>query len=198
MITQEVQEEKQEVQKEVVIKAPFTNVIGNIISNNSISLSQNKVNLPGVASRVTADTQAATENQKKFVYKSETTILFLQHNEIRRLNHEKPDMCLYKVLEDIMWKSPANLIWIDLSYNYLVTIDDEILKFPNLQNLYLQYNYIKDLGEVRKLQKLRHLKSINLFGNPIEQVPGYRLWILGVLYEDNDCLKKLDQVVITA
>lgn len=97
-----------------------------------------------------------------------------------------------------MWKSPANLVWIDLSYNYLVTIDDEILKFPNLQNLYLQYNYIKDLGEVRKLQKLRHLKSINLFGNHIEQIPGYRLWILGVFYEDNDCLKKLDQVVITA
>jgi len=107
-------------------------------------------------------------------------------------------MCLYRVLEDIMWKSPANLIWIDLSYNYLLTIDEEILKFPNLQNLYLQYNYIKDLGEVRKLQKLRNLKSVNLFGNPIEQVPGYRLWILGALYEDNDTLKKLDQVVVTA
>jgi hypothetical protein len=52
-------------------------VIANIIANHSIGLSQNKVNLPGTASRVTADTQAAIENQKKFEYKSETTILFL-------------------------------------------------------------------------------------------------------------------------
>lgn len=181
-----------------MVKAPFTNVIANIIASHSISLSQNKVNLPGVANRVTADTSTAIESQKKFEYKSETTVLFLQHNEIRRLNAEKPEMCLYRVLEDVMWKSPANLTWIDLSYNYLVTIDEEILKFPNLQNLYLQYNYIKDLGEVRKLQKLKNLKSVNLFGNPIEQVPGYRLWILGALYEDNDTLKKLDQVVVTA
>ena len=96
-----------------------------------------------------------------------------------------------------MWKSPVNLIWIDLSFNYLTTIDEEILKFPNLQCLYLQYNFIKDLGEVRKLGRMKNLKSVNLFGNPIEQVPGYRMWVLGVLYEDNDTLKKLDQVVVT-
>lgn len=77
MITQEIPEEKQEVQREIVIRAPITNVIANIIANHSIGLSQNKVNLPGTASRVTADTQAAIENQKKFEYKSETTILFL-------------------------------------------------------------------------------------------------------------------------
>ena len=67
-----------------------------------------------------------------------------------------------------MWKSPENLIWIDLSYNYLVTIDEEILKFPNLQNLYMNYNYIKDLSQTQKLGKLKNLKSLNLFGNPVE------------------------------
>jgi len=108
------------------------------------------------------------------------------------LNGDVPQNGLFSVLQDVMWKSPANLIWIDLSYNYLTTIDEEILKFPNLQCLYLQHNYIKDLGEVRKLARLMSLKSLNLFGNPIEQVPAYRMWVLGVFYEDNDVLKKFD------
>ena len=46
----------QEAPKEIVIKAPFTNVIANIIANNSVSLSQNKANVPGLTQRVTADT----------------------------------------------------------------------------------------------------------------------------------------------
>lgn len=75
---------------------------------------------------------------------------------------------MFTILKEVMWRSPTNLIWIDISYNYLTTIDDEITKFPNLQNLYLQYNYIKDLGETKKLHKLKSLKSLNLFGNPIE------------------------------
>lgn len=50
------------------------------------------------------------------------------------------------VLKEIMWKAPENLIWVDLSYNHLITIDDELLKLPNLENLYLNYNFIKDLA----------------------------------------------------
>jgi len=74
--------------------------------------------------------------------------LFLQNNQIRKLAGDTEIDGLFNVLTDVMWKSPVNLTWIDLSYNYLVTIDEEILKFPNLQNLYLQYNYIKDLGQI--------------------------------------------------
>lgn len=95
-----------------------------------------------------------------------------------------------------MWTS-NNLIWLDLSYNYLVAIDEEILKLPKLQTLYLHCNYIKNLEEVKKLAYLSDLTSLNLFGNPIEQIPGYRLWVLGVLYSENDCLKRLDQSIIT-
>lgn len=74
--------------------------------------------------------------------------MFLQNNQIRKLAGDTEIDGLFNVLTDVMWKSPVNLTWIDLSYNYLVTIDEEILKFPNLQNLYLQYNYIKDLGQI--------------------------------------------------
>lgn len=66
-----------------------------------------------------------------------------------------------------MWTTD-NLVWLDLSYNYLVTIEDEILKLPKLKTLYLQCNCIKNLEEVRKLSALTDLNTINLFGNPIE------------------------------
>lgn len=50
---------------------------------------------------------------------------------------------------------------------------------------------------MRKLGQLNDLSSLNLFGNPIEQITGYRMWVLGALYAENDCLKRLDQVVVT-
>ena len=90
-----------------------------------------------------------------------------------------------------MWTT-NHLVWLDLSYNYLVNIEDEISKFPNLTNLYLQCNYIKNLEETRKLAQLSELKTLNLFGNPIEQVPGYRMFVLGAIYAENDALKRLD------
>lgn len=48
------------------------------------------------------------------------------------------------------------------------------------------------------MAQLTELKTLNLFGNPIEQIPGYRLFVLGNIYSENDALKRLDQVVITA
>jgi hypothetical protein len=39
---------------------------------------------------------------------------------------------MFNVLKQVMVNDPTKLIWIDLSYNYLVTIDTEILNFPNL------------------------------------------------------------------
>jgi len=46
---------------------------------------------------------------------------------------------------------PTQLLWLNLSFNYLVKIDEEILNFPNLKSLQLHGNYIADLEEVRKL-----------------------------------------------
>ena len=49
-----------------------------------------------------------------------TQTLFLQNNEIRSV-FELP-----RVLEDVMYNS-QNLIWLDLSYNYLDRIEDDLL-----------------------------------------------------------------------
>tara|TARA_B110000503_G_C7030962_1_gene363958 strand:- start:173 stop:817 length:645 start_codon:yes stop_codon:yes gene_type:complete len=152
----------------------------------------------GGGARKTEDTQKTGAATKKMQVNRVTTTLFLQNNQIRSLVGDmKAESCLSAVLQDVMWTT-NNLVWLDLSYNYLVNIEDEILKFPQLQTLYLQCNFIKNLEETRKLAQLSELKTLNLFGNPIEQIPGYRLFILGSIYSENDALKRLDQVVITA
>lgn len=92
---------------------------------------------------------------------------------------------------------PEKLIWLDLSFNYLEHIEAEILCFPELKTLYLHGNYISEMKEVRKLSDLSELLSLTLHGNPIEQIDGYRMYVLGIMYSKNDRFKKLDSVGIT-
>ena len=92
---------------------------------------------------------------------------------------------------------PHNLTWLNLSYNYLVKIDEEILHFPNLKSLNLQGNYIKSLEEVRKLNNLSEIYALALNGNPIEGIKGYRMIVLGLMYSKYATLKKLDSVIVT-
>jgi hypothetical protein len=41
------------------------------------------------------------------------------------------------------------------------------------------------------------LQNLTLYGNPIEQVKGYRMWVLGMMYEKSETLRRFDQVLIT-
>ena len=54
------------------------------------------------------------------------------------------------ILEHVMY-APDRLEWLDLSYNYLEKIEDELLNFVNLKTLYLHGNYLSRLDEVKKL-----------------------------------------------
>lgn len=77
--------------------------------------------------------------------------MFLQKNEFRTV------VGLSTILKDVMWNSPR-LQWIDLSYNYLERIEDEIVQnFPCLKTLYLHGNYILNVEEVKKLGGLKEL-----------------------------------------
>lgn len=122
--------------------------------------------------------------------KKQTRSLFLQNNEIRTV-FELP-----KILVDVMYNS-QQLLWLDLSYNYLETIETDLLEFPCLKTLYLHGNYIKNLEETKKLNGYRDLQSLTLYANPIETIPNYRLYVLGVMYTYTEVLRKLDQVVVT-
>lgn len=115
----------------------------------------------------------------------------LNNNEIRDLNG------LYDVLNTSVLYNINHLQWINLSYNYLVTLDPEIKRFTNLKCLQLHGNYINDLEEIKKLADLEFLFELTLNGNPIEEIPGYRLFVLALMYQKNENLRKLDTVIVT-
>jgi hypothetical protein len=71
-------EEAKEKDKERVIKAPQTNEIQKILTNNNISLMTNKNNFS--ANKRNED--AKVETKKKIVITKETQILFLQTNRL--------------------------------------------------------------------------------------------------------------------
>ena len=88
----------------------------------------------------------------------------------------------YATAESVLYE-PHRIQWLNLSYNYLVKIDEEILKFDQLKSLQLHGNYVKDIEEVRKLNNIATLQSLTLNGNPIEEIKGYRLYVLGMMYQ---------------
>jgi len=136
--------------------------------------------------------ETKTETKKKIVVKKTTTVLFLQNNELRTV------VGLPSVLTEVMVCDPyINLLWLDLSYNYLEAIEEDLLQLENLQTLYMHGNYISNLEETKKLSGFNNLQSLTLYGNPIETIKNYRLWVLGVMYTRNENLRKLDQVVVT-
>ncbi|PIK49870.1 hypothetical protein BSL78_13241 [Apostichopus japonicus] len=73
---------------------------------------------------------------------------------------------------------PEALYWLDLSFNFMYTIDSEILKFPQLKILYLHGNAIQTLSEVDKLSHLSQLQSLTLHGNALDEEKGYRLYVI--------------------
>ncbi|XP_017893374.1 leucine-rich repeat-containing protein 51-like isoform X1 [Ceratina calcarata] len=76
---------------------------------------------------------------------------------------------------------PFHLSWLDISFNELATIGDDITKFPNLKICYLHGNNITDINDVVKLKKLQNLKSLTLHGNPIGHLPFYRGYVVHIL-----------------
>ena len=59
-------------------------------------------------------------------------------------------------------------------------------------SLYLHSNFVSDMKEVLKLEN-SPLKSLTLYGNSIDQLPSYRMYVITLLPQ----LKRLDSVLIT-
>lgn len=73
----------------------------------------------------------------------------------------------------------SKIMWLDISFNHVEDINPNIFElFPNVTALYLQSNQIKKLSEIRKLENFRFLKSLAIYGNPIEEHKHYRNYIL--------------------
>ncbi|XP_072023170.1 leucine-rich repeat-containing protein 51-like [Amphiura filiformis] len=96
-------------------------------------------------------------------------------------------------LVQLLLKTPEELSWIDISFNYILTVDEILLKYPKLTILYLHGNGIEKLSEVDKLSKLKNLRNLTLHGNPIEEESGYRQYVLAKVPQ----LKTLDFSSVT-
>ncbi|KZC10448.1 PREDICTED: leucine-rich repeat-containing protein 51-like [Dufourea novaeangliae] len=76
---------------------------------------------------------------------------------------------------------PVYLSWLDVSFNEIKQIGDDIMKFPNLKIIYLHGNNISNINDVVKLKNLQNLRSLTLHGNPIENLQYYRGYIVHIL-----------------
>ncbi|XP_029649653.1 leucine-rich repeat-containing protein 51 isoform X1 [Octopus sinensis] len=73
---------------------------------------------------------------------------------------------------------PLQLSWLDLSFNLLTNVPEELNEFHCLQILYLHGNCLENLSEVEKFRPMTNLKKLTLHGNPIEKVKHYRVTVL--------------------
>uniref|UniRef100_A0A7S3FUK3 Leucine-rich repeat-containing protein 51 n=1 Tax=Strombidium rassoulzadegani TaxID=1082188 RepID=A0A7S3FUK3_9SPIT len=161
--------------------------IVNILATHSVSLQATKVGMIG--SRKQDDGKEESQRKKEINYSVNS--LFLNNNEIRDLSG------LFTTLSTFVLYEPDKLQWLNLSYNYLIKVDHDILNFSQLKSLQLHGNYINDLEEIRKLNEIGTLQTLTLNGNPIEEIKGYRLFVLGLMYQRYETLKRLDTVLIT-
>jgi hypothetical protein len=72
----------------------------------------------------------------------------------------------------------SKILWLDLSFNQIKRLGALAATFPNVTTIYLHANQISRLSELQKLQEFPHLKSLALFGNPIEEHKHYRNYVL--------------------
>jgi Leucine-rich repeat (LRR) protein len=141
------------------------------------------------------DKPVAAKKKVKYVYYSNA--LILHSNEIKSI--EGIADVLVDVLPDLEFtiqinRSKIDLIqWIDLSFNRLEDIHTDILKLPFLKILYLHANYIKEIESVISLSHCKALLNLTLHGNPIEQIKGYRHFIIEMV----PCLEKLDFTLVS-
>lgn len=184
--------------KTSVIAAHHTPAVVSVLQQSNIPLINNtergpragNMDLVQLGTTGKKGEESKKEGVRKKVVRKACRTLLLNNNEIRTINKLLPTL-------EVVMNFPAKLKWLDLSFNYLTKIEADILDLPELKTLYLHGNYIYQLEEVRKLGNLENLISLTLHGNPIEQIPGYRMYVLGIMYKKHQNLKKLDSVVIT-
>jgi hypothetical protein len=86
-----------------------------------------------------------------------------------------------------------NIQLVDLSFNKLKYIDEDIALLPNLKIMKLNNNELNDLNKIRNLGKIKTLVSLNLTNNGICKIKGYRQFII----EMCEVLQQLDSAEVT-
>jgi Leucine-rich repeat (LRR) protein len=177
--SEEVEEDSpKKVQQLEPFKAPQAPAVMKILQEQTTSKTAAN-SMPGH----TDDNQASVVKKVKISYK--TSSIMLSYNTI-------PDLVNLCDIFSKVVKDYQGLRWVDLSYNHLTALDRELCELPNLMSLYLHNNYVSDMKEVLKLEQ-SGVKSLTMYGNPIDQLPGYRMYVITLVPQ----IKRLDSVLIS-
>lgn len=137
------------------------------------------------------------KSSKKIRYVPYTNAVILHSNEISSV--EGVGEVLHEIIPDVEFLSEYDyskidlIQWLDLSHNMLEAIHPDICELKYLKILYLHANFIKSLSKVTVLSKCKCLMNLTLHGNPIEQIKGYRFFIIEMM----PCLEKLDFTLVS-
>uniref|UniRef100_A0A1B6LBW3 Leucine-rich repeat-containing protein 51 n=1 Tax=Graphocephala atropunctata TaxID=36148 RepID=A0A1B6LBW3_9HEMI len=102
-----------------------------------------------------------------------TASVWLSHNKIQTTRGAAA------ILNHII--APSQLSWLDLSFNQLYDIDEQILLLKNLKILYLHGNNIQNVSSISILKDLPELRTLTLHGNPIDSISQYRTHVIYML-----------------
>ena len=98
------------------------------------------------------DGKEETQRKKHVVY--HVNSLLLNNNEIRDIKG------LYPVLKEYVLFEPDRLQWLNLSYNYLVKIDADILDFSGLKPTWASLTAHSIMEITSKLTTILHSKCL--------------------------------------
>lgn len=153
---------------EVSDESSLTTQIGNkvmFLTQTLVPSSPSKSRSSSPTPETYGDTMGSTSPKSKFRKKNIHAIR-LGNNEVQSTS--------------ILTAIPAHfdtsrILWLDLSFNMIVDIFSDFPKvFPQVTTIYLHANRISRLSHVKTLGELEHLKSLSLYGNPIEEKKHYR------------------------
>jgi len=73
----------------------------------------------------------------------------------------------------------SKILWMDLSFNKIAKVSTDLAnKFPNVTTIYCHANQVAKLSEIKKFGLFKNLKSLSLYGCPVEENKHYRNYVL--------------------
>jgi|TARA_B110000090_G_scaffold147787_1_gene162191 Leucine-rich repeat (LRR) protein len=150
----------------------------------------NNTNNGGEKNSTEEETKASPKRQQVPVDEDPTLVT----TSVKCNNNSFSDWVGFTEAIDSCLSEPGEAEFLDLSFNALTTVDEQIGKYTGLTTLYLHGNQIKNLKDLRNLRALTDLRKLTLHGNPVENVKNYRMTIIAALPK----LKQLDFTPITS
>jgi hypothetical protein len=189
-LDEEVQEQKQERRKRETQKFEVNDVV-----EAKMNMDIKQDNKGGKMHKI--DDGKAEGPKRKIKYVSYTNAIILHSNQIK--SFEGVSSVLNTILPDIDFFAMPNrnkldlIQWIDISHNKIEEIHPDLLNLKFLKILYCHANHVKEIEKIAMLRNCKSLLNLTLHGNPIEQIKGYRQFVVEII----PSLEKLDFTLVS-